>query len=109
MWDPTCTGKRTGNAGVSRSDTHLGSQSLKIEQPASLHAKFDDGVPSIQDQPDRMEPEFVAGRLAARYEKMSEGGMADGSGVTIRQAVESRSKPLPGTISTVCRTRNSQI
>lgn len=100
------TGAAERNASVSRSDTHLGSQGLKIEQPGSLHAKFDDGVPSVQDQPDT-EP-ALDGRLAARYERMSEGGMGDGSGITIRQAVESRSEPLSGTMSVVCRTRNSQ-
>ena len=67
----------------------------------ALQAKFDDGVPSVQDQPDSTEP-ALDGRLAARYERMSEAGRGDGTGVTIRQAVESRSEPLSGIMSTVC-------
>jgi hypothetical protein len=67
----------------------------------ALQAKFDDGVPSVQDQPDSTEP-ALDGRLAARYERMSEAGRGDGTGVTIRKAVESRSEPLSGIMSTVC-------
>jgi hypothetical protein len=92
------TEAKTSNVAVT---THLGSPPLKMEQPGELHARLEDGVPSIHDQPVKRAPD-VGGLLAARYVSTSDAGIGEGSGVTMRQAVDSRSDPVAGDMSVVC-------
>ena len=85
----------------------MGSPPEKMEQPGALQARFEDGVPSSHDHPEYTELD-VGDLLAAKYVSTIDDGIGDGKGVTSRQAVDSRSAPLTGAMSVVCRRQTKQ-